>query len=256
LHRFLTGECYSKAGLLNGDVFLYKVEQDANKALLSSASYRAVPLPIHQLSDNEVIGYELLSRGPVGPLQMPDDFFKASIDADVLEDVDLACFKSCMKAAASYELSATLHVNLFPSTILSLSDEELLALFPKKKRTGAFCIEIVEHQRISDIMRIKRKMDKLRKKGIKLAIDDVGFGASSLESLIVLEPEVIKIDRRYVTDAYKDAERSRLLERLVRVAEVLGAELVAEGVCSQQDRKLLQKTGVELGQGPLWGKLL
>jgi EAL domain-containing protein (putative c-di-GMP-specific phosphodiesterase class I) len=235
---------------------LYKVAPDATKTLLSSDCFRAVPLPIYRLSDDEKIGYELLSRGPDGPLQMPDDFFKASLDAGILEEVDLACFKSCMKAANSYDSSATLHINLFPSTILSLSDDELLAMFPKKKRAGAFCIEIVEHQRIADVMQLKKKMNKLREKGVKLAIDDVGFGASSLEGLIVLEPEIIKIDRRYVTDAFKDADRSRLLERLVHVAEALGAELVAEGVCSEQDRKLLQKTGVEFGQGPLWGKLL
>jgi EAL domain-containing protein (putative c-di-GMP-specific phosphodiesterase class I) len=198
----------------------------------------------------------MLSRGPKGPLEMPDNFLKASLDAGILEEVDLLCFKSCMKTGLTYDSGATLHLNLFPSTILSLSDEELLALFPKKKRSGIFCVEIVEHQRIPDIMRLKRKMDKLREKGIKLAIDDVGFGASSLESLIVLEPEIIKIDRRYVTGAHKDAESSRLLVRLVRVAESLGAELVAEGVNSEQDRKLLQKTGVEFGQGPLWGKLL
>jgi EAL domain-containing protein (putative c-di-GMP-specific phosphodiesterase class I) len=199
----------------------------------------------------------MLSRGPKGPLEMPDDFLKASIDAGILEEVDIICFRSCMKEAMSYENSSTVHLNLFPSTILSMSDEDLLSLFPKQKRSGAFCVEIVEHQHITDIVLLKKKMNKLRKeKGIKLAVDDVGFGASSLEGLIVLEPEIIKIDRRYVTDAYKDPDRSRLLERLVHVAEALGAELVAEGVCSEDDRKLLQNTGVEYGQGPLWGKLL
>ena len=86
-----------------------------------------------------------------------------------------------------------------------------------------------------------------------MGIDDVGFGRSSLESLILLEPDVVKVDIKYVAGISIDSQKQRLLRRLVKVVQALGAELVAEGIETRDDLEVVRDMGVEYAQGYLWG---
>jgi EAL domain-containing protein (putative c-di-GMP-specific phosphodiesterase class I) len=96
----------------------------------------------------------------------------------------------------------------------------------------------------------------LKQAGILVAIDDVGFGRSSLETLILLEPDLVKVDRKYVSGISVEPSKARLLRRLANVAKSLGAEIVAEGIEDRNDLPLLKEMGINYGQGFLWGDLL
>ena len=100
---------------------------------------------------------------------------------------------------------------------------------------------------------MKEHTAALKKAGILVGIDDVGFGRSSLESLILLEPDVVKVDIKYVAGIAVDPQKQRLLRRLVKVVQALGAELVAEGVESREDLEVVRDMGVQYAQGYLWG---
>ena len=76
-----------------------------------------------------------------------------------------------------------------------------------------------------------------------------------MESLIILEPDIVKIDRKYVHGVSKNSQTEEHLKRLVAVADALGAESVAEGIESKSDLKRLLKAGVQYGQGALWGPI-
>ncbi|HNM51034.1 MAG TPA: EAL domain-containing protein, partial [Candidatus Obscuribacter sp.] len=101
---------------------------------------------------------------------------------------------------------------------------------------------------------LKDHVHAIRKRDILVAIDDVGFGRSSLESLIILEPDIVKIDRKYVSGISADPAKARLLKRLVKVVNSIGAELIAEGIECREELELLVEMGVPFGQGWLWGK--
>ncbi len=228
-------------------------EPDVRDILISGRGFRALSHPIHRLSDESITGYEMLTRGPTGPYEIPEVLFKVSMEHDILAEVDLHCAKRSIEAAKTMDSSLSFHVNLYPSTILATAPEKLLELFPGDTEKWKFCVEIVEDQHISDMDKLREQLTKLRKAGIQLAIDDVGFGASTLESLIVLEPDILKIDRRYVSKVAGDSRRERYLLRLIKVARALGAELVAEGIETRTDLELMMEVGVEYGQGFLWG---
>ena len=101
-------------------------------------------------------------------------------------------------------------------------------------------------------MRLREARVALRAQGIGVALDHVGFGHSSLEALIVLEPDIVKIDRRYVQGVCRDAGKVRALRRLAAVVQGLGAEVIAEGVESFSDIDALRRIGIEFGQGSFW----
>ena len=114
-------------------------------------------------------------------------------------------------------------------------------------------LEISEQQIIGDPSYLLPALRELRKGGLFIAIDDVGFGSSCLESLVMLEPEVMKIDKRCVIGIAESAEQRRQLSRYVAVANALGAEVVAEGVENPTELAVLRDLGVDYAQGFYWG---
>lgn len=207
--------------------------------------------PIVRLATGEVVGHELLARGPIGPLFYPQDFFRRASADGVLVALDLKCLRAALADAAG--LQGWVHVNLYPATLRETPIEHILRLFPGGSARRRYCIELSEQQLFGDPSFIRDAVARLREASVRLAIDDVGFGRTSLEGLVLLEPDVAKLDRRWVGGAAHDRARLRTLKRLCEVARALGATIVAEGIESDDDLRALMDLGVELGQGFLWG---
>jgi len=250
-NRVSTGEQVVAAAAANGEN--PKRDMEIVQVLRQGDCFRCVKHPIYRLADEKKVGYELLSRGPAGAFEMPYDFFRVAIENNILSRVDLRCLKSCIDAAHKLEPGSRFDVNLFPSTILDTPIENLIALFPEDKSVGEFCVEISEQQFIGDPSYLKEHTSAFKKAGILVAIDDVGFGRSSLESLILLEPDVVKVDIKYVAGIAVDTQKQRLLRRLVKVVVALGSEIVAEGIESRDDLEVVRDMGVQFAQGYLWG---
>jgi diguanylate cyclase (GGDEF)-like protein len=224
--------------------------------LTDVTSFRTVYQPIIDLTSEEITGYEALTRGPDGAFESPGDFFRLCIENDILTTVDLQCLKLSLAEIPKMAGPMRFHVNLFPSTLLETPIANLIKLFPEDRSGIIFCIEISEQQFISEPAFLRDQVNALRQAGILVAIDDVGFGRSSLETLILLEPDLVKVDRKYVSGLSTEPAKARLLRRLTNVAKSLGAEIVAEGIEDRKDLPLLKDMGVHYGQGFLWGELL
>lgn len=236
-----------------------KVDEGANivEQLLDVSSFRTVYQPIINLSNDTVEGYEVLSRGPGGAFESPADFFRICVENNMLTAVDLQCLRLCIEESSeAIGANLRLHVNLFPSTLLETPVENLLEIFPKDGLLTQFCVEISEQEFISEPAYLREHVNALKAAGIMVAIDDVGFGRSSLETLILLEPDLVKVDRKYVAGLSSEPAKARLLRRLANVAKSLGAQIIAEGIEDRNDLPILRDMGIDYGQGFLWGELL
>jgi diguanylate cyclase (GGDEF)-like protein len=233
---------------------------DANRDIVDllndGSHFRVVYQPIIDLATDTVAGYEIFSRGPDGAFESPNDFFRICIEHDILTNVDLQCLRQCIEAASHIQKNLRFHINVFPSTIVDTSIDALLSLFPEDREGKQYCLEISEPQLTGDPTYLRDQINGLREAGILVAIDDVGFGRSSLDSLIILEPDIVKVDRKYVTNIANEPAKKRLLKRVVNVAKSLGAEIVAEGIESEIDLPVLREIGINYGQGYYWGALL
>lgn len=232
------------------------VARDIVDVLCDSSAFRTVFQPIIDLSTEQVSGYEILSRGPDGAFESPADFFRVCVENNILTTVDLSCVKLCINATNGVKQNMRFHLNIFPSTLLDTPIEQLLSLFPSQQDGRVFCVEISEQQFVGDPAYMRDHVNALKQAGILVAIDDVGFGRSSLESLILLEPDLVKVDRKYVTGVSVEPSKARLMKRLANVAKSLGAEIVAEGIENSDDIPVLKEIGVHYGQGWLFGELL
>lgn len=231
-------------------------QKDLIEKLTDASSYRVVYQPILDLSNEEVAGFEILTRGLEGSFESPDQFFKLCIENNILTTVDLQCVEMAVEKSKTIAEDMRVHINIFPSTIVDTSIEEFIDLFPADGGNHKFCIELSEQHFIIEPKYMRDSITAIQEAGIMVAIDDIGFGRSSLESLILLEPDVVKVDRKYVTGVSDDVGKVRLLRRLTNVAKSLGAEVVAEGIERKDDIPILQDLGVHFGQGFVWGDLM
>lgn len=210
--------------------------------------------PIFRLDDESPIGYEFLSRYAHKTFELPENFFRLCTERNVLTLVDHACLRAAVHAAMSLPPYARFHLNIFPTTLIAVPPEHLLDLFPKPLPAGTFCLEISEQQIVGDPSYLLPAVRALRAAGVLIAIDDVGFGSSCLESLVLLEPDIMKIDKRCVIGIDRDASRVTQLRRYVGIARTLGCDVVAEGIETAGELEVVRSLGVEYGQGFLWGQ--
>ena len=223
------------------------------ETLRESTAFQALRQPIVNLTSGQFEAFEYMSRWTVQPFELPEDFFRLCMEADLLALVDHRCFKTCLAAAKPIEASMRCHINLLPGTILAIPRRTLLEEFPANRPADSFCIEISEQHIVGEPSYLSEPLNELRKTGLKVALDGVGFGRSSLESLIFLEPDFIKIDQRCIKGIARDAALSRLLDRLLKVSRALGAQTIVEGIETQEDLQALKNAGVAWGQGTLLG---
>ncbi|MBF0355024.1 MAG: GGDEF domain-containing protein [Alphaproteobacteria bacterium] len=89
----------------------------------------------------------------------------------------------------------------------------------------------------------------LKRDAFKIAIDDFGIGFSGLQLLYMAEPEYLKIDRFFITNIATDAKKKLFLTHMVNVAHVMGVEVIAEGVETEQEFFSCKDIGCDLVQG-------
>ena len=238
--------------------FGFQVDDQASSpafdALTRHGSFHAVKQPILQLQDREVTGYEFLTRSSIPGSAMPEDFLRFCLEHNVLGIADLHCLGNCASASQSLPAPLRRHINVYPSTLAQTPVQRVLDSIPGRIRRGAYCLELNESFVLDDPAALIGPIQELKRAGILIAIDDVGFGHSNLESLILLEPDVLKIDKKLVLGIARSSQRMRSLERLLGVARSLGAQAIAEGIETEEDLRTLRDLGVAFGQGFLLGR--
>lgn len=232
-----------------------KEHEDANvlqQILSERAALRIATQPIIELDTQQVCGFELLCRGPQGQLQSPDALFGAALEHNLLQAMDLHSIRIALKQAKHMPANMRLSLNIFPSTLINTHPEHLLGLIEDAQlEPSRVCIELNEQQLTEHPAQLGCALKVLQAKGVTLAIDDVGFGKTCLENLLHLSPQFIKIDKGIL---HKEPQAPRLLERLVRIAHILEAEVVVEGVENQHMLEQARDCGARFAQGFLWGR--
>ena len=166
----------------------------------------------------------------------------------------MRCLRACVAAVKAKDPAGDLHINLLPSTLLDVPASTIVSVLQEiaNPRGRRVCIEVNEQQFVSHPSYLQEAIRALREAGIRIAIDDVGSGRGTLDSVLVLQPDVVKIDVSLVRGASEDPVRSVQLGRLVRLCQSLDIEMVAEGVESVADRDFVRALGVGTAQGFLW----
>jgi PAS domain S-box-containing protein/diguanylate cyclase (GGDEF)-like protein len=122
--------------------------------------------------------------------------------------------------------------------------------------TPGIDIEITESLLMEDIEESIRKLGELRERGILTAIDDFGTGYSSLSYLAKLPVQALKIDRSFILAMSEDPDTMTLVQTIISLAHSLDLKVIAEGVETDEQAKLLRLLRCDEVQGYLFGRPL
>ena len=153
-----------------------------------------------------------------------------------------------MRCSPSPRLPATaqLALNVAPQTAAS---EDFARLLPAGRACERIVVEITEHAPIDDYDALAARLERLRRRGLRIAIDDPGAGFASLRHILRLSPDIIKTDMTLTRRIESDRAGRALTRALISFAAEIGATIVAEGIESEAEINALRELGVAYGQG-------
>lgn len=208
-------------------------------------SMRLVFQPIKELSTGRTAGYEALARFATGT---PDAWFNAAHELDRGVELEMAAItEAVLQRDPSW---GYLSVNVSPLAVASSRFTDFVAGLPEPRR---LVLELTEHTPVTDYGALLACIAHLRDVGIRIAVDDAGSGISSFRHILMISPEVIKLDRSLIDQLDADRGRQALAELLVQFSTKMGAELVAEGIERPEEREACGQLGIRFGQGYLFG---
>ena len=113
-------------------------------------------------------------------------------------------------------------------------------------------LEITETALIDDMDRAHDIIVPLVDRGYSLAIDDFGTGHTSISYLQKFPIHTVKIDKSFIHHIDQNENDWSVVQALLRMSEVLGVTVIAEGVENREQERLLREWGCPLGQGYLY----
>jgi PAS domain S-box-containing protein len=228
------------------------------KNLISHQRFTINFQPIVDMSSRDTSHFEVLVRFEDNV--SPYDLIVLGEDVGIAPDVDMSVCRQALKFADQKknrtEKFRKLAINLsgvsvqneaFKNNLLSLLKE-----YPDAAKHLSF--EITESTMIKDLDEVNEFIQKLRRAGHSVCLDDFGAGASSFQYLHKLDVDGIKIDGAYTKKILESPRDATMIKNLTQMCHELDVFVVAEMVETEAQAKYLRDIGIDKGQGWLFGK--
>ena len=221
------------------------------RSILSNETITPYFQPIYSMKTLKPIGLEALSRPPTsGLIDNAEFLFKTALILDMYSEVEMVCWKIAVSKWKEMVNTEKLFLNCTPYFIESgrLNEKFLsqLGINP-----SSIVLEITERTAIQKYDIFLKELNMIRGLGIKIAVDDVGSGFASLDTVVEIRPDIVKIDRQLVRDLHKDDLKYNIMQAIVSFCKKSNVITVAEGVEVEKELEAVIELGVDAVQGYL-----
>ena len=220
---------------------LERIEQ----VLEHESSLAMVFQAIVDLTDHSIVGVEALSRFAGKPMRSPDLWFEEAASVGLGPTLEMKAISAALAQASRLPDEAFLAINVSPDLLLSGKLDYLI----DDPICSRLVFELTEHVVVDDYGPIRSRIARFREKGARIAIDDTGAGFSSMRHILLLQPEIIKLDQSLTHGVDHDPARRALASSLVSFARDIGSDLIAEGVETADELLTLERLGAQWVQG-------
>jgi EAL domain-containing protein (putative c-di-GMP-specific phosphodiesterase class I) len=205
--------------------------------------------PIVNVDDRTIFAHEALVRGTKGE---PSGTILGQVDDSNRYQFDQAARVRAIEIASRIGVDSLLSINFLPNavyrpeTCIRVTLEAAHAMnFP----TTSIIFEVNEAEPVGDRAHLRGIFAEYRRRGFKTAIDDFGAGYAGLSLLADFEPDIIKLDMALIRNVHLDRTRQAIIGGTVQTCRMLGITIIAEGVESDDEVKVLRDLGISLFQG-------
>ncbi|MFI8962789.1 aminotransferase class I/II-fold pyridoxal phosphate-dependent enzyme [Streptomyces sp. NPDC053493] len=220
--------------------------------------------PIVQVDDADLAGFEALIRWPHARRGMvpPEQFISLAEESGHIMPLGAWVLDHAARDISRWQrvrprtppLCANVNVSARQFRDPGLLDVVRRTLRSSGLAPGSLVLELTESVLMRGDEQIGTTMRALKDLGVSIAIDDFGTGFSSLSYLRDFPIDVLKVDKSFIDDITTDRQQVALVEGIVRIADVLGLQVVAEGIENEDQRALLADMGCRYGQGFLFAR--
>ncbi len=220
---------------------------DALELVLSDPSLiRPSFQPIVDLARGVVAGYELLARFDHPSGESPAEWFEAAARLGYVEQLDAVMLKLATERLEDLPPNTFLTVNVTPR---GLSSPSVAQAIGEAETLEPLVVEITEQSRANSPDALLFAIEQLRDRGALIAVDDAGSGYGSLQRILRIRPEFVKLDRAFVSKIHVDEAKAAATEMIGTLASRIDAWTIAEGVERESELDRLVQLGVPLAQG-------
>lgn len=205
--------------------------------------------PIVELATGRVAGYEALTRfTQTVPIRPPDVWFAQARRCGLGAALEAKAIEVAL-AVPGRPAGAFLSLNVSPA---ALESPEVRRALPGDL-TG-IVIELTESEVFSTAQALDAELGRLRARGARIAVDDVGAGYAGLQQLVRVKPDIVKLDRSLITGVDSDESKIALLEALAGFASTTGAAVCGEGIETLAELRALARLDTTYAQGYALGR--
>lgn len=242
---------FNKTAYLGDETVLYGME--ALNKLIDYSLVKYAFQPILSVKSGEVYGYEMLMRPQVNEFKTPMDVLRIAQSQAKLYYIERITWFSAMKEfverikRGEIEEDKRVFINSIGNQMMT--DEDIRAFNETyAPYLDSIVLEMIESERgVSEYL--QRKIDLVRGWRGLIAIDDYGTGYNSEASLVFLSPNLVKLDMSLVHDIDKDIDRQDMLRSIIDYVKTRGIGVLAEGVETEAEMRMLVAYGVNYLQG-------
>lgn len=221
-------------------------EVDIQRLLAEPDRLVLVVQPIVDLRRADVVGFEVLSRFRLERPLGPDRVFAAAARQGLAAELEAMVIARAFALADRLPDNCFLSVNVDPSMLIS---EPVRATLDARASIAGLVFELTEHHAIEDLGAVTQAVGALKARGALVAMDDAGAGYSGLKQILELRPQLLKLDRALIAGIDEDAAKRALVAMVGELAGRLDAWLLAEGIETGAELRILRQLGVPLAQG-------
>lgn len=203
--------------------------------------------PVVSMTTRNVFAYECLVRSSDPAVPHGGAFVELAERLGRSVDLDRHIRRHVARMIDDAPESLTVLVNLHPS---SLDDADLFdPQAPLSRCAERVVLEITERASLHDLNGAREKVTALRALGYRIAVDDLGAGYAGLTSLVLLHPEIVKIDMELVRGIHASPTKAKLVSAVITLCRELGTQVIAEGIETLDECRALETLGCGLLQG-------
>lgn len=251
----------NKDNVLDSLFMLKSLENELHLAL-DKGHFQVYYQPLYSTDSKEYSCVEALVRynHPEKGIISPVEFIPLAEEIDIIDKIDKFVFEQAIKDMQSLEQKGfkklELHINVSPITMNKsyFSEGVLKTLRKHKFSPQRIWLEITEEVALLNLAEQERKIQELKKNGIRISIDDFGTGYASFLYLNQLSVDQIKIDKSFVINMKDNKSDFEIIKTITTLARSLELELVTEGVEDKESFEILNKLGANKMQGYFFAK--
>lgn len=247
--------------------FQSRVEQRAEMELamrdaIAHGDLQMYLQPVVELATGRVVGAEALARWdrPGVGFVSPTEFVAVAENSSLIVDLTRVMLANACERIAAWRrrdpaCALRIAVNLSGRHLIEgdLIGDLVAALDTSGADPRLLELELTETQLLADLEPAREVLEAVRSMGVTVAVDDFGTGFSSMAYLRQLQVDVIKVDRSFVAGAGTDGFDATAIDAMVNFGRVLGVEVVAEGVETEEQLAFVRAKGCTRAQGFLLG---